>query len=216
VLAESGTLSTPSGLLLDIGTGNGEIAALLGEEFKVVSVGVRDLRSCTGGYGFVRCAEALPFPDGIFDVVVSNHVIEHVGDARAHVREVARVLKLTGVAYLATPNRLWPWEVHNKVPLLHYLPHAVFHWVLRRLGKYREDVRLLSWPALRRLAGPFFRIAVWSDRVCRRPADYELEVPEPLRRLLGYLPLWLYTACTLLHPTLILLLTKRQPPVAGA
>ncbi len=89
VLAESGALSTPSGLLLDIGTGIGEIAALLAEEFKVVSVDVRDLRSCTGGYGFVRCAEALPFPDGIFDVVVSNHVIEHVGDARAHVREVA-------------------------------------------------------------------------------------------------------------------------------
>ncbi len=54
------------------------------------------------------------------------------------------MLKLTGVACLATPNRLWPWEVHNKVPLLHYLPHAVFHWMLRRLGKYREDVIALG------------------------------------------------------------------------
>jgi 2-polyprenyl-3-methyl-5-hydroxy-6-metoxy-1,4-benzoquinol methylase len=63
----------------------------------------------------------LPFPDEYFDVVVSNHVIEHVSDQQLHLSEIARVLKPNGVVYLATPNRLWPWEVHYRVLVLHYL-----------------------------------------------------------------------------------------------
>lgn len=45
----------------------------------------------------------LPFPDDRFDMVVSSHVLEHVPDDRAALREIARVLKPSGLAVLLFP-----------------------------------------------------------------------------------------------------------------
>ncbi|WP_051340789.1 class I SAM-dependent methyltransferase [Azospirillum halopraeferens] len=45
----------------------------------------------------------LPFPDAAFDMVVSSHVLEHVPDDRAALREIARVLKPSGRAVLMFP-----------------------------------------------------------------------------------------------------------------
>jgi SAM-dependent methyltransferase len=47
--------------------------------------------------------EALPFADATFDLVLANHVLEHVLDYRASVREVARVLKPGGRFICQTP-----------------------------------------------------------------------------------------------------------------
>jgi SAM-dependent methyltransferase len=45
----------------------------------------------------------IPFPDAHFDLVVSNHVLEHVPDDAAALREIARVLRPGGHALLQTP-----------------------------------------------------------------------------------------------------------------
>lgn len=45
----------------------------------------------------------LPFPDAAFDAVISSHVLEHVPDDRTALRELARVLKPSGVAILMFP-----------------------------------------------------------------------------------------------------------------
>jgi SAM-dependent methyltransferase len=47
--------------------------------------------------------EEMPFPDGYFDVVLCNHVLEHVGDDRRAMREIARVLRPGGWAMLQVP-----------------------------------------------------------------------------------------------------------------
>lgn len=46
--------------------------------------------------------EAMALPDGRFDVIMANHVLEHVDDAAA-LREIARVLAPRGVAVLTVP-----------------------------------------------------------------------------------------------------------------
>lgn len=46
---------------------------------------------------------ALAFPSDAFDLVVCNHVLEHVPDDRAAMREIRRVLKRGGVAVLQVP-----------------------------------------------------------------------------------------------------------------
>ncbi len=42
-------------------------------------------------------------PDATYDVVMANHVLEHIPDDRAAMRELFRVLKPGGVALLTTP-----------------------------------------------------------------------------------------------------------------
>jgi SAM-dependent methyltransferase len=76
--------------------------------------------------------EQLPYPDGAFDVVLSNEVIEHVQDDRLAVREMVRVLRPGGRIVLFCPNRGYPFETHGvywrgkyhfgNIPLVNYLP----------------------------------------------------------------------------------------------
>lgn len=47
--------------------------------------------------------QAIAFPAAYFDVVIANHVLEHVGDDAQAISEVARVLKPGGYALLQTP-----------------------------------------------------------------------------------------------------------------
>ena len=46
---------------------------------------------------------AIPFSDESFDVVLCNHVLEHVGDDRLAMRELLRVLKPSGTLYSMHP-----------------------------------------------------------------------------------------------------------------
>jgi len=47
--------------------------------------------------------EHLPFADGSVDGVICTYVLEHVGDARACIDEIARVVKPGGAVYITVP-----------------------------------------------------------------------------------------------------------------
>jgi SAM-dependent methyltransferase len=131
--------------LLEIGTGGGIITSLLAEhvgpEGKVCSVDVDDLRTVKDGYEFALVEGVeLPYDDDSFDIVVSNHTIEHVGGPDrqlVHLQEIARVLRDDGVGYLASPSRWALVEPHFKVPMLSWLPPSARDGALRasRRGK---------------------------------------------------------------------------------
>lgn len=118
------------GSLLEVGTGSGGIAHYfahsISREWTVSAVDVVDNRQLKDGYHFQLIEGCLlPFPDESFDVVISNHVIEHVGDESnqlLHLRELRRVLKPGGRGYLAVPNRWMLVEPHYRVALLSWLP----------------------------------------------------------------------------------------------
>jgi SAM-dependent methyltransferase len=69
----------------------------------------------------------LPFRDGAFDVVFSNAVIEHVGGRDAQRRFVEEALRVGRRAFVTTPNRWFPIEVHTRLPLVHWLPDRLAH-----------------------------------------------------------------------------------------
>jgi SAM-dependent methyltransferase len=78
--------------------------------------------------------ESLPFPAGIFDLVLSHEVIEHVRDDRQAVAEMVRGLKPGGRIVLFCPNRGYPFETHGiywrgkyrfgNIALVNYLPRT--------------------------------------------------------------------------------------------
>jgi SAM-dependent methyltransferase len=102
------------GRVLDSGCGGGGTALSIAEESSL-AIGL-DLDGRFVGSGTRLAAEkgiaragfvqgngqSLPFMDGVFDLVLSHSVIEHVLDARAYLRECHRVLRPGGVLYLST------------------------------------------------------------------------------------------------------------------
>ena len=146
--------------VLEIGTGSGGIAHYLGTHpqirCEVTSVDVVDLREVREGYAFQRVAgTALPFADAAFDVVISNHVIEHVGlreEQLAHLRECRRVLAPDGIGYLAVPNRWMLVEPHYRLAFLSWWPRSWRSAYLRlmRRGSF-YDVEPLTLAELRAL-----------------------------------------------------------------
>ena len=74
-----------------------------------------------------------------FDIIFSIHVIEHVADYQTYLRNQAYLLKPGGLLLIACPNRLWPFETHSKLPLIHYFPRPVS----RALGNWIERTSFL-------------------------------------------------------------------------
>ena len=78
----------------------------------------------------------LPFPDNNFDISYSNAVIEHVGDKSDQISFLKELLRVSARGYFTTPNRLFPIEVHTRVPLLHLiLSKKYFDSFLVLIGK---------------------------------------------------------------------------------
>lgn len=129
--------------VLEVGTGSGLIASYLarvvGTDGQITSVDVVDERSTQEGYLFRQVADTtLPFENEQFDVIVSNQVIEHVGEYEEqfnHLREIHRVLKGEGRVYFAMPNRWNIIEDHYKVAFLSWLPERYRSRYLKFRGK---------------------------------------------------------------------------------
>jgi SAM-dependent methyltransferase len=67
------------------------------------------------GFLVVDEGESLPFPDGVFDGVLLNEVLEHVADERQTLGEIHRVLRRGGHLAVFSPNRWFPFEGHGLV-----------------------------------------------------------------------------------------------------
>ncbi|MEH6671182.1 class I SAM-dependent methyltransferase [Halopseudomonas sp.] len=129
--------------ILEIGCGSGGIAHYFATHsdlvFQVTAVDVTDNRQVHDDYVYQQVQGVeLPFEDQQFDVVITNHVIEHVGDAKAqlhHLKEIRRVLKNQGIGYLAVPNRWMLTEPHYRLKFLSWWPRKWRSHYLRVMGK---------------------------------------------------------------------------------
>jgi SAM-dependent methyltransferase len=100
----------------------------------------------------------IPQPDGAFDIVICNHVLEHVPDDRKAMRELRRVLRPGGLAVLQHPVQDRPdtYEDFSVVDATERL----------RVFGQEDHVRIYGWDMLDRL-----RAAGFDD----------IETPEPWR-----------------------------------
>ncbi len=155
---------TGAARVLDVGTGEGQIARLAAREGASLVVGVDPTiaqlqlaHERGGGANYARAnADALPFPDGTFDAVVVCLVFEHIADHEPAIAEIARVLEPGGrFAFflnhplLQAPNSGWivdhildeqywrigPYLVED-VSMEELAPGVVLPFVHRPLSQY--------------------------------------------------------------------------------
>ena len=93
--------------VLELGSGDGYQLEFLRRRFnRVFAIDPEQPPDRASGFVF-SVAEALPFPDDMFDLVYSCCVAEHLKDRTRTVDEAARVLRPGGYMVHIVPTRLW-------------------------------------------------------------------------------------------------------------
>jgi SAM-dependent methyltransferase len=205
--------------ILEIGCGSGVIASRLSEiapQAEVHAVDVSDNRIESSGFTFAIVeGTQLPFPDNHFDLVISNHVIEHVGDRSEqvkHLREIARTLSPSGIGYLAVPNKWRLVEPHYRLPFLSWLPQKIADlWIrILRRGAFYDCVPLSSRSAVRLFdeSGVYQR----DITIAALRATLEIEHAESVvtKLVRNHVPDWMLQLSKPVIPTLIYLLRKNN------
>ena len=127
-------------------------------------------------------AEAIPEPEGRFDLVLAFSVMEHVNDLGASLREIHRVLKPRGVFWFNSASSMSPFQEEiSRVPLFGWYPDPLKRRVMAWASRHRPawightDTPALHWwtprKARRELAAAGFE-EVWDRWELRDPQDF--------------------------------------------
>jgi SAM-dependent methyltransferase len=105
---------------------------------------------------------------GRYDLVILDNVLEHLPQQGETLRRATEALAPGGVLYILVPNRLWPMEVHYRLPLLSYLPLRWANVYLRFTGRGHDYTDASYAPT------------VWSlNRLLRREPELSFQYVLP-------------------------------------
>src|SRR5262245_4511007 len=195
--------------VLDVGCSGGIIAdelhrrgaRVIGLDIDVPGLSKARARFAESASFFCADSERMPLADASVDVVICNHIYEHVVDPEQLFAELRRVVRPGGLLYLGLGNRLGVVEPHYRLPFLAWLPRPLAHRYVRMFGRadhYHEAFR--TWPGLKRLCAGLhvwdYTYAVLGDPQTFAAGDV---VPSWARRT----PPWLLKAARPLVPTYI-------------
>ena len=128
----------PAAHVLDVGAGSGEFAYLmtrLGKTVKGIEPNSAYAAYCREALGLdVHTAHLSPdlFPPEQFDLIRLNHVLEHLNDPIAHLRQIAMWLKEPGLLYVEVPNIETYCREKSRGGMFHYAHIFNFNpWTLR-------------------------------------------------------------------------------------
>lgn len=168
---------------LDVGSGPGalsaELARVLGPANVVAlepsEAFAKACRARVPGAEVVQAsADRMPFPDGAFDAVLSQLVINFVPDAPAAVREMARVARPGGVLAACV------WDYSGGMPLLEAF-WAAAHEVAPQIAREHDEGARMRWCRDGELA------ALWNELGLREVRSSALHARAAYR---GFDDLW--------------------------
>jgi len=135
-LARIARVTPPGGRLLEIGVGSGSFlnaARKTGYDVMGCDLSMPICQRIRRTYDIPMHAEPLTTLAGEnrFDVIVLNHVLEHVNRPVEFLRDVHRLLAFGGIAHIAVPNigcweaALWGWTCYEPYHLSYFTPQTL-------------------------------------------------------------------------------------------
>jgi len=107
----------------------------------------------------------LPFEDDSFDICMSNAVIEHVGGREKQKKYVSELCRVAPRVFLTCPNYYFPFEIHARLPFVHFLPEKLRNFILKKTGRgWVTRIRLLSARELRSLFPKDVDVTIFGSR----------------------------------------------------
>jgi ubiquinone/menaquinone biosynthesis C-methylase UbiE len=82
---------------------------------------------------FLSDAQNLPCKDQIFTKVICSEVLEHILDPASALNEIARILKIRGIAIISIPNE---WLINRMKSV--FIRLGIFKWLFQKKGDYQE------------------------------------------------------------------------------
>lgn len=179
--------------VLDLGAGSGLLSRYFTDRGANVTAADRDAATFVADCPFFQVEGELPFGPESFDLVVFNHVIEHVGEIdeqRKILSEIAAILRPGGRLYLAAPTKWALIEPHFRIPLLGAMPRSLANAVVKAFGKGNYyDCFPLSASTMFDLASEHFReVKDVSGEAFAWMARYENPVFRYIPPILGLFP----------------------------
>lgn len=170
--------------ILDVGAGSGKLAARLAREGAAVTALDRSLRAQTEDkVNYIAHdlnSGTLPFDHGVFDIVVSTEVLEHLRAPFLILAEMVRVIRQGGILVLTMPNY---WNIHYRV---RYLLTGNFQRPIIHNNEKRNLYLRGSTPHVNVLTYPILKtILAWegcTDFVLRHKKVY------PWYQIVSFLP----------------------------
>ena len=110
LLTEIESLLERRGRLLDVGAGEGTLLRVASdrgwqaEGTEISSAMVEHVRATVGATVHAGVLEEIALEPRSFDVIIMNHVLEHVKNPRTTLEKVAQLLRPEGVARIEVPN----------------------------------------------------------------------------------------------------------------
>ena len=218
ILKEVGGISEKKKkLAVDIGCSGGFFTTAITPYFRNVigmDIDLHALRLANNGrkdsnlYYLGADSMVLPFADESVDLVICNHVYEHVPDPQSMFNEIRRVLVEDGICYLGAASRWIPIEPHYHLPFLSWLPKGIAHCYMRLFGKgeyYYENLR--TYQGIRKLTMNF-RVDDFTLTVIENPDFFHARDLIPKDGKLEKIPMWVWKFFYRLLPTYILILRK--------
>jgi len=150
----------------------------------------------------------VPFTDNSCDIVICNHVYEHVPDSQLLMKEIFRILRPGGICYFAAGNKYSIIEGHYKLPFLSWLPKSMAHVYLKLTGNgqlYYENH--LSYFGLRKLVKDF-SVMDYTLKIVQNPRQFGAEDMIHPNSLITSVPIIFLKMSQLLIPTYIFVLVK--------
>lgn len=155
----------------------------------------------------LNTSSRIPLKEDSLDVIICNHIYEHVPSAKKMIDEFYRILKKNGIVYFAASNKFSIIEPHYKLPFLSWFPKKISNLYLKLLKGEDYYENLLSYNSLLKLFRKF-RVTDYSLKIIKNPENFSATDVLNKRNVIKIVPKSVLKKFLFFSPTWIFILKK--------